>query len=129
MKRHCGDTKKIIWMKWELLAFAKDVTGAKKVLQPKRASPKSDEPKKVSRPIDDPSEEEQRPKKTSSNGKKTTKMAGKKFEKTWQPKKAPKTHEFLDADSDDTDDEQGPAAKHPQKASKIPRFVDMDSDD
>ena len=34
-----------------------------------------------------------------------------------QPKKAPKTPEFVDTDSDDSDDEQEPTAKHPQKAS------------
>ena len=48
---------------------------ARKVLQPKEASnsPKSDEPKKVSESIDDPSEEEQKPKKASRPG------DGKKF--------------------------------------------------
>ena len=50
----------------------------RKVLQPKTLS-KSDEPKKVSGPIDDPSEEEKKPKKASSNGKKTTIKAGKKI--------------------------------------------------
>ena len=76
----------------------------RKVLQLKALS-KSDEPKKVSRPIDDPSEEEQNPKKDSSDGKKTTTKAGKKVKKIPQPKKAPKSPEFVETD---TNDEQGP---------------------
>ena len=67
----------------------------RKILQPKALS-KSDEPKKA---IDDPSEEEQKP---------TTTEAGKKVKQTPQPKKALKSPEFVDTDSDDTDDEQGP---------------------
>ena len=70
----------------------------RKVLQPKALS-KSDEPKKT---IDDPSEEEQNPKKALSDVKKTTTKAGKKVKKTSQPKKAPKSLEFVDTDSDDT---------------------------
>ena len=50
----------------------------------RKASPKSDEPKKVSGPIDDPGEEGQKPKKVSSNGKKTTTKAGKKCLKKYQ---------------------------------------------
>ena len=54
----------------------------RKISQPKKASksPKSDEPKKVSEPIDDPGEEEQKPKKVSrlSDGKKVATKAGKK---------------------------------------------------
>ena len=46
-----------------------------------------------------------------------------------QPKKAPKTLEFVDTDSDDSDDEQEPTAKHPQKASKASGFVDTDTKD
>ena len=57
---------------------------ARKVSQPKKASG-SDEPKKVSGPIDDPSKEEKKPKK--ADGKKTTTKAGKKVKKTSQPKK------------------------------------------
>ena len=72
----------------------------RKVLQPKALS-KSDEPKKLSGPIDDPSEEKQKPKKASSDGKKTTTQAGKKVKKTPQPKKAPKSPEFVDTDTDD----------------------------
>ena len=53
----------------------------RKVLQPKALS-KSDEPKKVSGPIDDPSEKEKKPKKAPSNGKKTTIKAEKKMKKT-----------------------------------------------
>ena len=54
---------------------------ARKVSQPKKASESSklDEPKKVSRPIDDPSEEGQKPKKASSDRKKTATKARKKL--------------------------------------------------
>ena len=45
------------------------------------------------------------------------------------PIKAPKTPEFVDTDSDDTDDEQEPAVKQFQKSSKTPESVDTDSDD
>ena len=82
----------------------------RKVLQPKVLS-KSDEPKKLSEPIDNPSKEEQKLKKASSDGKKTTAKAEEKVKKTPQPKKAPKSPEFVDTDSDDTDDEQEPTAK------------------
>ena len=62
---------------------------AMKVSQPKKASrsPRSDEPKKASGLIDDPSEKEQKPKKASSDGKKITTKVGKKVKKTSQPKK------------------------------------------
>ena len=43
--------------------------------EPKKVSPKSDEPKKA---IDNPSKEEQKPEKASSDVKKTTAKAGKK---------------------------------------------------
>ena len=43
-------------------------------------------------------------------------------------KKVPKTPEFVDIDSDDTNDEQGVAAKQTKKASKI-GFVDTGPDD
>ena len=82
----------------------------RKVLQPKVLS-KSDEPKKISEPIDNPSKEEQKLKKASSDEKKTTAKAEEKVKKTPQPKKAPKSPEFVDTDSDDTDDEQEPTAK------------------
>ena len=86
---------------------------AKKVSQPKKASvppkpeeakrasepSKSDERKNVSWPVDDPSKEEQKPKKV--DGKKTITKAGKKVKKTPQPRKTPKTPEFVDTDSDD----------------------------
>ena len=49
----------------------------RKVLQPKALS-KSDEPKKLSELVDDSSDEEQKPKKASSDGKKITTKAGKK---------------------------------------------------
>ena len=66
---------------------------ARKVSQPEKASPKSDESKKVSGLIDDPSEEGQKPKRASrsSGGKKNTAKAGKKVKKSSQPKKAPKS--------------------------------------
>ena len=73
----------------------------RKVLQPKALS-KSDEPKKA---IDDPSDEEQKPKKASNE---TTTKAEKKVKKTLQSRKAPKSPEFVDTD---TDDEQGTAVK------------------
>ena len=64
---------------------------ARKVSQPKKSSEslKSNEPKIVSGPIDDPSEKGQKSKKTSrsSNGKKTATKAGKKVKRTPQPKK------------------------------------------
>ena len=78
----------------------------REILQPKALS-KSDEPKKLSEPIDDPSEEKKKPKKASGDRKKTTTTAGKKVKNTPQPKKAPKPPEFVDTDSDATDDEQG----------------------
>ena len=95
---------------------------AKKVSQAKKALPKLDGPKKVSRLIDDPSEEEQKPKK--GDGKKTTTKAGKKVKKTAQPKKVPKIPEFVDTDSDDSDEEQEPVAEQLQKALKTAEFVD-----
>ena len=57
---------------------------ARKVSQNKKApaSPKPDEPKTKSGPINDPGGEEKKPKKASSNGKKTTTKAGKKVKKT-----------------------------------------------
>ena len=72
---------------------------ARKASQPKKAlnSFKSDEPKKVSGPIDGTSEEEQKPKKGSGDGKKTTTKAGKKVKKISQTKKAPKPPEFIDS--------------------------------
>ena len=62
----------------------------RKILHPKALS-KSNEPKKI---IDDPSEEKQRPKKALSDVKKA---AGKKVKKTSQPKKVPKSPEFIDS--------------------------------
>ena len=67
----------------------------RKVLQSKALS-KSDEPKKA---IDDPSEEEQKLKKASSDVKKTTTKALKKVKKASQPKKALKFPEFVDTDT------------------------------
>ena len=71
---------------------------ARKVPQPKKVpkSSKSHEPKKVTGSrgfIDDPSEEEQRPKKASGsgNGKRTATKAGKKVKKALQPKIVPKS--------------------------------------
>ena len=58
--------------------------------------------------MDDPSEEKQKPKKASSDVKKTTTKTRKKVKKTLQPKKAPKSPEFVDTDSDETDDDKEP---------------------
>ena len=43
-----------------------------------------------------------------------------------KPQKAPKTPEFVDTDSNDSDskDESEPAVKLPEKVSKLPRFID-----
>ena len=133
MKRHCRDMKKIMRTKWRSLNFTKSVT-RRKVLQPKVLS-KLDKPRKLSETIDDPSEEEQKPKKASTDGKKTATKAEKKVKKTLQPKKAStdgkktatkaekkvkktlqpkkasKSPEFVDTDPDDTDDEQKPTVK------------------
>ena len=40
-----------------------------------------------------------------------------------QPKKAPKTSEFVDTDSDESDNEQGPAVEQPKKAPKTPDLL------
>ena len=60
---------------------------ARKVSQPKKASgsPRSDEPKKASGFVDDPSKEEQKPKKT--DGKKNAKKSGKKLKRPHSLKK------------------------------------------
>ena len=79
----------------------------RQVLQPKtlskpdEASPKLDKPKKVSEPIDDPSEEGQKPKKALSDGKKTAK----KVKKTQQPKKVPKSPESIDSSKEEEEKE------------------------
>ena len=89
----------------------------KKVLQPKALS-KSGEPKKVSDDEQDPAakcilmhstKDEQRPaakqpKKASSDGKKTTKKVGKKIKKTSQPKKVPKSPEFIDSTEEEKEE-------------------------
>ena len=77
---------------------------ARKVSQSKALS-KSDEPKKVSGSINDPSKKEQKPKKASSDGRKTTTKAGKKVKKTSQPKYEPKSPEFID--SSEEEEEEG----------------------
>ena len=83
----------------------------KKVPQPKKVlkSFKSDKPKKApssSGLIDDPSKEEQKPKKASgpSDGKKTATKADKKVKKTSQPKKAPKSPEFIDSSEEEEEE-------------------------
>ena len=46
-----------------------------------------------------------------------------------QSQKVLKTLEFVDTDSDDSDNEkQEPAVKQPQKVPKSPEFADTDSD-
>ena len=91
----------------------------RKVLQPKALS-KSDEPKKA---IDDSREEEQKPRKASSDVKKTSAKAGKKAKKTSQPKKAPKSPEFVDTDPDDTDDDKEPPLLGMKEETQ--RFFDL----
>ena len=101
--------------------------------EPKKGLSKSDEPKKVPGSIDNPSREKQKLKKASSNEKKITTKAGKKVKKTPQPKKAPTSPEFVDADSDDMDDEQGAAAKcrvmYSIKDEQEPTVKKSDDDD
>ena len=95
---------------------------ARKVPQPKKASklPKSYEPKKVSEPIDIPSEEEQKPKKASrpSDGKKVATKAEKKVKKASQPKKVPKSPEFIDSSEEE---EEGQPKDNKEK--KIPPLL------
>ena len=86
---------------------------ARKVSQPKKAPPKSDEPKKasgstksdepkkVSGFIDDPSEEGQKSEKLSSDGEKTATKAGLKVKKTPQPKKVQKSPEVIDSSEEE----------------------------
>ena len=79
---------------------------ARKVPQPKKASesPKSNPPKKAGL-IDDPTEEVQKSRKASrsSDVKENTIRAEKKVKKTSQPKKAPKSHEFIDLSEEGED--------------------------
>ena len=98
-------------MRWRLLTFIKGAT-RRPVSQPKKSckSTKSDELKKVPGSagfID----EGQRVKKASGSddGKKIATKAGKKVKKTLQPTKAPKSPEFVDTGSEDSDDKKEPA--------------------
>ena len=113
MKRHFKDIKKIMQMKWRSFNFTKSVTRRIGRFYSLKHYPNQMNLKKA---IDDPREEEQKPEKASSDVKKTTTKTGKKVKKTPQPKKVPKSLEFVDTDSDDTDDEQGP----PQDDKKPP---------
>ena len=75
---------------------------ATQTLQPKKASSKSDEPKRASQSrefIDDPSQEGQKSKK--ADGKKVATRARKKVKKTSHPKKAPKSPEFIDSSKEE----------------------------
>ena len=109
------DEMKIINLHQKCKKKARKVSQPKKALsisdEPRKASKsfKSDEPTKVSGPIDDPSEEEQKPKKAV--GKKTATKAG---------KKAPKSPEFIDS-SEESEEEEGPAQDDQNK--KIPPFL------
>ena len=91
-----------------------------KVPQPKKVSKsfKSDEPKKVSEPIDDSSEEEQRPKQASrpSDGQNVSTKAGKKVKKATQPKKAPKSPEFIESEAEE---ERSPKDDKGEKMSSL----------
>ena len=95
---------------------------ARKVSQPKKASgsPKSNEPKKVSGPIDDSSKEGQNPKKISRSvdQKKPLQRQEKKVNKTSQTKKAPKSPEFID--SSEEEEERLP---QDDKERKIPPLL------
>ena len=93
----------------------------KKASQPKKELSKSDEPKKVSGLIDDPGEEEQKPKKASrsSDGKKTTAKVVKKVKKTPQPKKAPKSPQFIT----DSNEEEEEGLPKDDKGKKIPPLL------
>ena len=96
---------------------------AMKVPQPKKVSKsfKSDEPKKVSEPIDDSSEEKQKPKQASrpSDGQSVSTKAGKKVKKTTQPKKAPKSPEFIESEAEE---ERSPKD---DKGEKTPSLLGM----
>ena len=74
-----------------------------------KKAPGSDEPKKVSGPIDDPSEKEKKPKK--SDGKKTVTKA---------EKKVPKSPEFIDS-SEEPEEEEEPSPDDKEK--KIPPLL------
>ena len=90
LQKRCNNkTRKTSQPKKESKSFKSD--------EPKKVSgsPKLDETKKVSGLIDDQSKEGQKPKKT--DGKKTATRAGKNVKKTSQPKKAPKSPEFIDS--------------------------------
>ena len=52
--------------------------------------------------------------------KKTATKRGKKVKKTLQPRKAPKSPEFVDTGSDDTEDEQEPSVKKPNDYKRPP---------
>ena len=128
-------------MRWRLLTFIKGAT-RRPVSQPKKSckSTKSDELKKVPGSagfID----EGQRVKKASGSddGKKIATKAGKKVKKTLQPTKAPKSPEFVDTGSEDSDDKKEPAefvytdqstlllltaVKHRQKTPKKKKTVE-----
>ena len=79
------------------------------------------QPKKVSEPIDDSSEEEQRSKKVSrpSDGKNVSTKTGKKVKKTTQPKKALKSPEFIESE----EEEEG--LPKDDKGKKIPSLLGM----
>ena len=74
-----------------------------------KKAPGLDEPKKVTWPIDDPSEKEKKPKK--SNGKKTATKVG---------KKVPKSPEFIDS-SEEPEEEEEPSPDDKEK--KIPPLL------
>ena len=105
----------------------------KKILE----SSKSDKPENVSGSLgltDDPSKEEQKPKKASkpSDGKKTATKVGKKVKKTSQPKKAPKSSEFIESEEEE---ERLPKEDKGKKMSpllgvkeKVQSFFDLQKD-
>ena len=78
----------------------------KEVPQPKKASSKSDKPKKVINSLeflDDPSEEKQNSK--PADGKKTATKTGKKVKKALQSNKSPQPREFIDSCLEEEEEE------------------------
>ena len=97
MKRHCRGTKKIIWMKWKLLTFTKSVT---------RRLARFHSLKKHE---GHPNQMNLKKHQSHPNQMNLKKYQGqameKKVKKTSQPKKAPKSPEFIDSSEEE---EEGP---------------------
>ena len=155
-KRRSKDTKKTILMKWKLLIFTKNATRQRQLQRHHKKDPKSryhlflrEQPdvmtgkdRKNYRSIVPRrwKEIKEDPTRLSEYNDRTRQMQNEaeelQNEKTMvdrptakNPKKAPKTPEFVDTDSDDTDNEQGSASKQLKKTLKTPEFFDTNSDD